>query len=144
MCGKRFMGEQRKNPNRHRVFCSRTCSAQWRSRTAPRRSKTTKGYISLYMPEHPYASKQGRVMEHRVVMERHLGTLLTPNEVVHHRNGIKDDNRIENLVVMPKRKHDRLPKKPPHLVECPHCRGKIELRSRKHGVRNVEAWLPNG
>lgn len=55
------------------------------------------GYVRLYLPEHPNARKDGFVSEHTVVMAEHIGRPLFPEENVHHKNGVRDDNRIENL-----------------------------------------------
>lgn len=57
----------------------------------------TGGYIKILMRNHPNCPKYNYMYEHVFVMSEHLGRPLTKNESVHHLNGIKDDNRIENL-----------------------------------------------
>lgn len=114
-------------PSRRARFCSKRCAAMLsgRARRTGKLMLTPKGYLIRYEPENPMATKQGMVLEHRRVMGEHLGRPLTPDEIVHHRNEIKDDNRIENLELMPKRRHDRLPKPKAKPIQCPHCQGMI-------------------
>lgn len=51
----------------------------------------------VWAPGHSEAQKSGYALEHRVVMAELLGRALLQDETPHHRNGIRDDNRPENL-----------------------------------------------
>jgi phage FluMu protein Com len=72
------------------------------------RGTASKGdYIYAIVPDHPRATKNGYVLEHRIVMENHLGRMLTEEELVHHKNENKRDNNIANLEITDKHEHAR-------------------------------------
>lgn len=63
------------------------------------KTRTSDGYVVLNKKGHPNASLHGRLLEHRFVMAEHLGRPLLPDEHVHHKNGRRDDNRVQNLEI---------------------------------------------
>ena len=67
------------------------------------RTVNTNGYVMVSAPSHPNANRGGYVLEHRLIMEKHMGRTLLPTEVVHHINGEREDNRIENLMLFSSR-----------------------------------------
>ena len=66
---------------------------------------SSKGYVLVYCPDHPRARNDGYIGFHRVIVEREIGRYLTEDEVVHHINHVRDDNRPENLMLMNKKEH---------------------------------------
>jgi hypothetical protein len=68
------------------------------------RGVTEGGYIKVCRPGHPHRDARGYVFEHRLAMEEKLGRYLTGEEVVHHKDYDRKNNRIENLVLFPNQK----------------------------------------
>ena len=123
-CAFKFMwrtGVRQKSPPQICIDCGKPCTfgakrckscntkEQWRTgymREVHKASKRhSKGYILIYSPNHKRSNKNGFVLEHILVLEQKLGRLLKQGEVGHHLNGIKSDNRPQNLVALSDKKH---------------------------------------
>lgn len=76
------------------------------------RYKDREGYIEIWVPTDDFfasmRNKDNYIREHRLIMARHLGRCLHHWELVHHKNHIKDDNRLENLQIIQEMQHNQL------------------------------------
>jgi uncharacterized C2H2 Zn-finger protein len=112
VCGK----ELRLKPSQAGIrYCSKICDGIGRTKrplTRLHNSKPArmddKGYVMVYEPEHPNKSFSGWQYEHRLVVEQALGRYLRSDESVHHINGVKHDNRPENLEVLSPAEHSKI------------------------------------
>lgn len=69
---------------------------------------TRQGYIWVHAPDEPGAyARDGYILEHRLVYQRTRGVILPRHVEVHHINGVRDDNRPENLMASAKGEHKR-------------------------------------
>lgn len=72
------------------------------------RKEAKDGYIHVYCPDHPKAIDGKYVYEHHLVMEERIGRYLRSGEVVHHIDGNKHNNNIDNLLLMTSSDHTKL------------------------------------
>jgi len=98
-------------------------------------------YNYAVVKNHPNATKNGYVLEHRIVVENSLGRVLLESEIVHHINGIKKDNRIENLVILNSKEHQSIHGKEKGkrfvVLICPNCKRVFERERRQtHLAKN--------
>lgn len=107
------------------------------------RYKKKDGYVMILDHTSPMANHSGYVFEHRLLMAKKLGRPILRSEVVHHINGIKDDNRIENLAIISKGKHSHIHfkgkpsvnhyrKHPP--IKCKVCGKTVDLPKRSDRI----------
>lgn len=99
------------------------------------RYENSRGYIYIRLsPDdffYPMVNRNGCVMEHRLVMAKHLDRRLMKNEIVHHLNGIKNDNRLGNLLLLSPSNHlfvDNL---------CKQCSLRKEIRLLRWQIKEL-------
>jgi HNH endonuclease len=111
---------------------------------------TRQGYKWISMPRHHFVGKGGRVFEHRLVIEMAYNCILLPWAIVHHRNGNRLDNRLENLEATTRREHNFIHKPRKNMSDrrCVIC-GSTKTRVYKHKngfsyvswYSNKDGWL---
>lgn len=104
------------------------------------RKKNKSGYVLVLDRENPMSDCKGYVLEHRKVMGEHIGRALIESEKIHHINGIKDDNRIENLVIISESEHTILHNKMREFAEETKRKISEKAIERYKDRRNVPSY----
>uniref|UniRef100_A0A6M3LPF1 Putative homing endonuclease n=1 Tax=viral metagenome TaxID=1070528 RepID=A0A6M3LPF1_9ZZZZ len=90
-------------------ICSEETKLKLHNRFCIGKRKTSGGYIEVWIPKTDFyylmAYSNGYVLEHRLVVAQHLGRCLHRWEIVHHKNHIRDDNRVGNLQLVSDDRH---------------------------------------
>lgn len=96
------------------------------------------GYVLVLDRDNTSSNSRGYILEHRLVMEKHIGRKLKKSEHIHHINEIKTDNRIDNLKIMSASEHSSHHIKQTQKnwlyikqknICCPHCKSDINLEA---------------
>lgn len=125
-CDKEFIARNSQLLNGRKPYCSISCGSKLQTRSKERYEKVSNtrkengikpalgdlnpvwkggryeekgGYVRVWVGPNQYKG------EHRIVMEVHMGRKLDQDEIVHHKNHVKTDNRLENLEVMTRAQH---------------------------------------
>lgn len=96
-----------KNANLCSKCSGRKPDGTWKKKLWKDRRTKVNEYIYVYNPKHPHAHANGYMGEHIIILEKKLGRKLKHDEVVHHINEIRNDNREENLMLMTKDEHNK-------------------------------------
>ena len=136
-CGKeRWVTLIVKNGTPQRLMCN-SCAQLIRRKHGIIQVPT--GYVLIKLQPNNFfylmANKAHYVPEHRLVMAKNLGRLLDRREEVHHKNGVKNDNRIENLQLLSRNEHAIRT----HL--CSHCELRKEIRLLRWEIKELKATL---
>lgn len=115
--------------NRHEVGHLHARRADRHRRVSPG------GYAYVYQPTHHRANKQGYTPEHVWVWEQGHGTFLPDDWVVHHLNGVGDDNRPENLAAMPRNSHNKWLL--PHLLRARIREVELQVEGLKKSLSEI-------